>query len=69
MSEKRIYEKYKGTTNEPGVIDTEFAYPIMYRLQLLYDRKFTRLTKEEFNKYYNDRSLADLVVGEAFLIA
>lgn len=30
---------------------------------------FTKITKEEFNKYYNDRSLADLVVGEAFLIA
>lgn len=37
--------------------------------KLLHDRKFTKLTKEEFNKYYNDRSLADLVVGEAFLIA
>lgn len=49
MSEKRIYEKYKGTTNEPGVIDTEFAYPIMYRLQLLYDRKF-RENRGEISK-------------------
>lgn len=33
------------------------------------ERTFVKITKEEFNKYYNDRSLADVVVGEAFLIA
>lgn len=37
--------------------------------KLFYNRIFKKITKEEFNKYYNDRSLADLVVGEAFLIA
>ena len=36
--------------------------------KLLHNRKFTKLTKEEFNKYYNDKSLADLVVGKAFSI-
>lgn len=32
-------------------------------------RAFTKITKEEFNKYYNNKSLADVVIGEAFLIA
>lgn len=33
------------------------------------NRTFTKISQEEFNKYYNDKSLTDLVVGEAFLIA
>lgn len=33
------------------------------------DRTFYKITQEEFDKYYNDNSLADLVVGEAFYIA
>lgn len=33
------------------------------------DRTFVKITREEFNKYYNDKSLADLVVGKAFLVA
>ena len=32
------------------------------------DRKFSKISNVEFNKYKNG-SLADLVVGEAFLIA
>ena len=32
-------------------------------------RTFVKISQEEFNKYYNDKSLIDLVVGEAFLIA
>ncbi len=33
------------------------------------NRTFHRITKEEFNKYHNNKSLANLVIGEAFLIA
>ena len=36
--------------------------------KLLYDRKFVKITKEEFNKFYNNKSLANLVVGKAFSI-
>lgn len=32
----------------------------------LYNIKFSLLTHEQFNNYYNNRSLVDLVVGEAF---
>ena len=32
-------------------------------------RTFIKITREEFNKYYNNKSLADLVVGKAFLVA
>ncbi len=32
-------------------------------------RKSKKISQEEFNKYYNDKSLTDIVVGEAFLIA
>ena len=34
--------------------------------KLLYNIKFSLLTHEQFNNYYNNKSLADLVVGEAF---
>lgn len=46
MNEGRIYEQYKGSKNEPELIDKEFAYPIAYRLQLLYKKELKESAKQ-----------------------
>lgn len=70
---KQVFDSFK---------EMHIYYKNNYNIELSYDgirysinkqkeylnRTFRKISQEEFNKYYNDKSLADLVVGEAFLI-